>query len=382
MPIISHPTTGLISSLQLSSSQASLPTTIGCLLSRIQHFCVAQDREQLADLLLTGSPPTWTPLTTDRRLKPDSQAVFRDINAARFASFPLEPMVRSVRTMNPDFDLRSVDIVGCGSTIGNLLRFTGSQSKPFRFDVDMIGDAVLLVRKESTPTELITDLRGYGHTFPEEYTTWDAGVKNSCSHQRIIRYEFGGLHLLVRSETDGYVKQPDAQAASSPKSTENQSNLEDALATMTVTGKDPSKNSKLEIRLAGTKIGQDQIFDLKTRAGNRLFDMDEIIPRLWVNQTPKFLIAYHNFGLFDKPEVEDVREKVLVWEKTNCILLGRFHALLKRIVDVVRDSEKKQCEVSWDGEGPLHITEQIGEGRRALPSDLVQLLEDAEESVV
>jgi len=41
-------------------------------------------------------------------------------------------------------------------------------------------------------------------------------------------------------------------------------------------------------------------------------------------------------------------------------------------VDVVRDSEDQQCEVSWDGEGLLRITKQIGEGRKALPSDVIE----------
>jgi hypothetical protein len=101
--------------------------------------------------------------------------------------------------------------------------------------------------------------------------------------------------------------------------------------------------------------------------------MEEILQRLWLNQTPKFLLAYHQFGLFDRPEVKDVRQQVETWQKNNLGLLGRFHAVLRRIVDVARDSDKQQLEVSWDGQGPLLITEQVGIGRRALPSDLRDL---------
>ncbi|OBT60337.1 hypothetical protein VE03_10357 [Pseudogymnoascus sp. 23342-1-I1] len=153
-----------------------------------------------------SSPPAWTPPAVDTKLKPDSGHVFRDINAARYASYPLEPAFRSLRAMQPDHDIQAVDIVGCGSTIGNLLRFARSESRPFRFDVDVIGDTVLFIRRENSPTELISDLRGYGHTFPEAYTTWDSEVRGSCSHQRIIQYEFGGLTFLIRTETDGYVR--------------------------------------------------------------------------------------------------------------------------------------------------------------------------------
>src|SRR4051794_17772894 len=111
--------------------------------------------------------------------------------------------------------------------MGNLLRFASSEAMPFRFDVDPVGDTVILVRRESSPKELIKDLRGYGHTFPEKYTTWDTEVKQSCSHQRIIHYGFGGLQFLLRSETDGYPKQTGAEVPSSTAIPENMSSLSD-----------------------------------------------------------------------------------------------------------------------------------------------------------
>jgi hypothetical protein len=322
-----------------------------------------------------GSPPAWTPPATDSQLKPDSEDVFRDINAARYPSYPLEPTFRSLQAIQPHYDLHAVDIVGCGNTIGNLLRFAGSESRTFRFDVDVIGDTVLFARKEGSPTELITDLRGYGHTFPEAYTTWDSDVRNSCSHQRIIQYEFGGLKFLVRTETDGFVKEADAKAPSSVPNSTSQLSLDDALGTMAVSSTEVSQDEQLQLKAQGMRVRQDQIFDIKTRASYKPFDMNEILPRLWVNQTSKFLIAYHQSGRFDRPEVKDVRQEVVRWEKDNTALLARFHALVKRIVDVVRDSDQQQCEVSWDGQGPLRVTEQIGEVRRALPSDLLHLLE-------
>jgi hypothetical protein len=320
-----------------------------------------------------GSPPAWTPPAIDSKLKPDSEDVFRDINAARYASYPLEPMIRSLQAMQAQYDLQAVDVVGCGSTLGNLLRYAGSQPKSFRFDVDVINDIVFFVRKERSPTEIIADLYGYGHTFPEEYTTWDYDVRNSCSHQRIIQYEFHDLKFLVRSETDGYIKEANAKV---PLSAANELSLDDALGKIAVSSTGSSKGSKLQMKMQGMRVRQDQIFDIKTRALHKPFDMNEIFPRLWMNQTSKFLIAYHKSGLFDKPMIKDVREDIIQWEKDNATLLARFHALVKRIVDVVRDSDQQQCEVSWDGEGPLCITEQIGKGRRALPSDLVDLLEN------
>jgi len=270
--------------------------------------------------------------------------------------------------------------MGCGSTLGNLLRFASSQSRPFRFDVDLVGDTVFFVRREISPTAIIQDLKGYGHTFPEEYTTWDADVSNSCSHQRIVQYEFGGLRLLLRSETDGYLPSKESgQPVAEPA--EERSSLLGALGSMSVGGNEmPSQGRNLELRMQGTVVSQDSVFDIKTRmlSPHKIYDMGEILPRLWMNQTPNFLLAYHRYGLFNKPTVKDVRSEIKNWETENASTLGKFHAILKRIVDTVRESDVHQVEVSWDGQGPLRITEQLGEGRRALPLNLCSHWESME----
>lgn len=106
----------------------------------------------------------------------------------------------------PQFSLDDVDVFGCGSTLGNLLRFARKFKHSFKFEVDVVGKTVFFVRRENSPTEVLHDVKGYGHSFPEAYTTWDADVKNSESHQRLVQYSFGGLNMIVRSESDGYFK--------------------------------------------------------------------------------------------------------------------------------------------------------------------------------
>jgi hypothetical protein len=108
--------------------------------------------------------------------------------------------------VHPGFELSTLDVVGRGSTLGYLLRFCGEIDKDFCFNIDRVGDTVFFIRQESSPTALIPDICGYGHTFPEAHTTWEPEVKGSTSHQRVTQYEFGGLWLLVRSKSDGYLK--------------------------------------------------------------------------------------------------------------------------------------------------------------------------------
>ncbi|QSZ31398.1 hypothetical protein DSL72_000963 [Monilinia vaccinii-corymbosi] len=288
----------------------------------------------------------------------------------------MEPAVRSILALEPDFNLQAVDLVACGSTIGNLLRFAGSLERPFRFDADLVGDTVFFIRKERSPKETIDNLRGYGHTFPERYTTWDSDVGGSCSHQRIIEYDFADLHIVVRSECDGYIKQQGSRTP--PTKRENaQSSIDEAFAKLGVgSAAAISDTSKLDIRMQGVKRPQDQIFDLKTQRELSIFDMEEILPRIWVNQTPNVPLAYHKFGLFDKPQISNVKQKVLEWQERNATLLSKFHVLLKRIVEIVKDSDDHRVEVSWDGKGPLRVTKQIRKGNRVLPTELLQKWDD------
>ncbi|KAI9640525.1 hypothetical protein NHQ30_011271 [Ciborinia camelliae] len=342
---------------------------------RLQYDFAESSWYKIANSRGTGSPPAWSPPAQDEKLPSDSGiVVYRDINAARYPNYPMEPAIRSILALEPDYNLHAVDLVACGSTIGNLLRFAGSLDKPFRFDVDFVGDTVFFIRKERTPTETIDDLRGFGHTFPERYTTWDTDVGGSCSHQRIIEYDFADLHILVRSESDGYIKEQGSQASRAKDAKEN-ANLpldESFLKLGLGSAADPSDKSTLDLRMKGVKKPQNLIFDLKTRRDLNIFDMEEILPRLWVNQTSNFLIAYHKYGLFNKPQVSNVKDKVLEWEKKNATLLSKFHVLVKRIMEIVQDSDNHRVEVSWDGKGPLRVTEQTRQGNRVLPTDLLQ----------
>jgi hypothetical protein len=104
---------------------------------------------------------------------------------------------------------------------------------------------VILVRRESFPKGLIKDMKSYGHMFPEKYTTWDAEVAKSCSHQSIIESEFDGLRFLLRSEIDGYLKQTAAEVPSNTIPLENQTFIPGVFGPMSMGNAVPSEGQKL-----------------------------------------------------------------------------------------------------------------------------------------
>ena len=244
--------------------------------------------------------------------------------------------------------------------------------------VEDVGGTVFFVRRENTPTELIPDVRGFGHTFPEAYTTWEADVKKSESHQRVVRYAFGGLDCLVRFEADGYYKDlvsGGSEFGRAPKPAENDT-LDDmptsALNDSTIAAYLPAPDKPLTVRQGGQKVPQSAIFDLKTRS-IRKKDQDilgEELPRLWVAQVTNFILAYHVSGVFKEIQTRNVVHEVNDWERENEDALRRFAVLLRKIVAFVRSRGGGKLEVRRQEVDVLELREPGQEVGHTLPAVL------------
>jgi len=146
---------------------SSLRTTGRTLKTRQSFFLVNIARKNFLWRRLTisqGMPALWDPPSEAMKLPQDSGRYFRDQNAARHPKHPMEPAVKAVLTQNPHFNTEAVDVFGCTSTLGNLLRFLKSDDKTFRFTVETVGRTVFFVRRENAPDELIAGPRGFGPT--------------------------------------------------------------------------------------------------------------------------------------------------------------------------------------------------------------------------
>ncbi|KAJ5633377.1 hypothetical protein N7490_009716 [Penicillium lividum] len=212
----------------------------------------------------------------------------------------------------PKFCMKDLDIVGCGSTLGNLLRFARGKSPAFRVLIEVIGNTVFFRRRENSPKETIQNVQGFGHTFPEAYTMW-----GESSHQRLINFDFANMNCLVRFEADGYLPDlipEDLKARRNPLSSKSDMEPEDLLSSIqgatisTVHSATTEKESgSLRIFEGGRYIPQRAIFDLKTRSSRKanIDTLSEEMARLWIRQIPNFVLAYHKSGKFDDIRVQD-----------------------------------------------------------------------------
>jgi hypothetical protein len=200
---------------------------------------------------------------------------------------------------------------------------------------------------------------GYGHAFPESYTSWDPDVKGSASHQRLIRYSFGDLDLVVRFEGDGYFAEtPFASKASQDAS------VDDLIPGLQEGGKiseQLSPGTKLTVQRAGEIVSQELVFDIKTRSIKKKSHentVDGELPRMWIAQISKFVLGYHDSGVFDDIEIKDVREDLEKWERDHNKALLKLAALIHNIIAAVRGRPDAKLELCLSGSGRLEFREQ------------------------
>jgi hypothetical protein len=297
-------------------------------------------------IAVPGCPPLWSALRVPKRLKKDSGFIYIAQNAARHPDSPLEPLFRALYIANPSYDIRSIDVVTDRNNIRKLLSFINPGSTTngldtFTINIEITKNTAIFCRKEAATHEFIgpQEFRGYGHEFEKANTTNQ--ISGSTGHHRIISYRFGDLNFIVRHETDGYVMLDADTIIPSPNSKEQEndslSSLLNSLSLSSTNSPPPTPaESRLTIREEGRVVPLESTLELKTRVSHKPLQLREVVPQLWVSQTPKLVRAYHTKGTFQVPEVEDVAVQVKRWEEGNQNDLRRLAALISKILKVVK----------------------------------------------
>lgn len=292
--------------------------------------------ESTPTISVPGSPPMWTAPPGGMQLQQDYGLVYVNQNGARHPQFPLEPLFRALFTTQPEYDISSVDVVTDRSNLTKLLSFkrpsmNREKIRAFAIEAELVKDTLILNRYEGHNTEIIRpdEFRGFGRQYKDTYTT--SLIRNSTGHHRIISYNFGGLKMIVRHEADGYIEEDRQQ----------QFNAEGMARAFTMwKGKEvpvlTMPNSPLHVRIQGQAVSIASTVEIKTKSKSQPFRDHEIMPQLWTAQTPYLVRAYHKWGWFDEPKVEDMCVAVGHWEEDNQDLLRPLAGLLKEIKALVK----------------------------------------------
>ncbi|KAK3680857.1 hypothetical protein B0T22DRAFT_434969 [Podospora appendiculata] len=327
-------------------------------------------------------PPLWTEPRQPLRLREDDGTYFRDKNAARYPQHPMEPAVVACLAIRDNTHFPAeVDVMACGSTLGSLLRFVRGHDKTFRMLVEKVRDTVFFIRRENAPAEVIPDVRGYGHSFPEACTAWEREVKGSGTHQRLVRYGFGGLRFVVRAEADGYI-QESVTGKDAARSADI--DIDDLIGELSNSQVSPAvqPSAALKVKIGGSLVPQSRVFDLKTRSiftKDKKNHLGDELPRLWVSRIPNFILAFHTRGVFEKKDIAitDVRGDVQKWQADHSHELAHFAALVHQIIKIVSARPDKKLELCHLDVGRLDVREQLPDAGEVLSRLVRARWEDA-----
>lgn len=322
-------------------------------------------------IAVPGVPPLWSAPKGPQRLKKDSGLVYIAQNAARHPDSPLEPLFRALYLENPSFDIRSTHVVTDRNNVRKLLSFVNptlgkNERQTFTISIEIVKDTAIFCREETATYEYIAphDFRGFGHEFEKAYTT--GFLNGSTGHHRVISYHFGGMNLIVRHETDGYLG--DNTGVSSPTSEKPGGDvLSGMLGSLSLSPPPPTSNT-LTVREEGWVVSRESTLEIKTRVSHRSLEISEVAPQLWASQTPKLVRAYHIKGIFQEPKVEDVSAQIKRWEQAHEADLRKLAALIRKLLDVV-----KECggiaTVRYDVLGDQLVVQKV-DRKKMLPKDL------------
>ncbi|KOC14833.1 hypothetical protein AFLA70_201g001950 [Aspergillus flavus AF70] len=332
-------------------------------------------------IAVPGCPPLWSPAKTPKKVAKDSGLIYIAQNAVRHPESPLEPLFRSLYIENPLYNIRLVDLITDRNNIRQLLSFINPNLsknglEPFTIDVEVTNNTAIFCRMEAETYMFIGphEFRGYGHEFEKAFTTTQ--VSASTGHHRIISYNLGDLKFIVRYETDAYMDEL-SEVQSRNVELENGSLLS-MMKTMSLSQLESRSRlpaeSKLVMKEEGKQVSIQSTLEIKTRVAHKPINIQEVLPQLWVSQTPNLVRAYHKGGLFEPPEVEAVTREITKWEEDHASDLRGLVILIKEIIRVARENDGNAV-IKYDGRSDnLEVWRR--NGSKMLPDDLYSKLDN------
>ncbi|KAJ5999039.1 geranylgeranyl pyrophosphate synthetase, partial [Penicillium sp. IBT 35674x] len=188
---------------------------------------------------------------------------------------------------------------------------TKGRARRFTIKVKLAAQTAISRRDEITVFEAIPshEFRGHGHEFEKKYTL--SQIRNGTSHHLMVSYRLGGLSLLVRHETDGYIWEPKPVTKLTRVGPRKFVEPEACSTEKTA--------PKTKIQKLGHIVSRDPTLEIKTRSfKNRLTTILKLIWR------------------FPTPRVQDVIAELKDWERAHQNDIKKLVALIQNIIRATR----------------------------------------------
>ena len=294
-------------------------------------------------------------------------------------------MFRTVYARNPAFDPKDLDVITDRNNLRKLLKVVCRESfDTYRIDVELVGNTLLLTRWERDTEEQIREFRGFGHEFEKTFTAHDnrGPGRKPTGHHRVVQYNFGGLNMLVRFETDAYHRNLGVPSTSSTNidgltSAFKSIKLEPDAEPRTLKTDNislPSKSiSNLRVIQDGIDVPHGSLIEIKTRSKHKRIVMKDVVPQLFFAQIPYLIVGYHVRGLFQSVETKNVKEDgdLDAFEREYTNELKKVVKFLRVVRKEIAKLKDKRGSVLSE-RGSFLLYERVSPVTRSLPEDLLE----------
>ncbi|GAB1190982.1 hypothetical protein APSETT444_000150 [Aspergillus pseudonomiae] len=290
---------------------------------------------------------------------PDAGRYQMDPNRHVFPKCSLEPLFRALSLTQPNMKLNDIDLVTDRRNLRLLLGFVSGKKGPFRIDVEVINSTVLFSCWTPRAVNYVKGFHGYGHEFEKVSTRQPKAVRDSLTHNRIIRYMFGDVKIIMRYEVDGctgsdrdiHMAMPTSEVRKTP------------------TGYTVIKRGKL--------VAPSRVIEIKTGAIGKNLDISKNTEQLWFSQTPLLCAGHYdeagNFTSITKKNFLKLG-KLQRWENNHQEQLNKLATLLRVIVELAKATASKKFALV-SSEGILKLFGLVNQNDKGLPLDLYSMWE-------
>lgn len=178
------------------------------------------------------------------------------------------------------------------------------------------------------------------------------------THNRVIRYMFGDVKIILRYEVDGCT-----------------GSNNDICRGISASKSDKTPTGYTVLRW-GNSVALSRIIEIKTAVGKNL-DVSRNTEQLWFSQTPIFCAGhYDETGTFTSITKKNVLKmgNLERLEENHQEQLKKLAALLRVIVELARTATWRKCALI-SSEGTLKIFSLVCQENKGLPVDLQSMWE-------
>ena len=233
---------------------------------------------------------------------------------------------------------------------------------------------------------------GYGHSFEQNFTGFPPELRDSAGHHRVLKYEFGGLQLAVRSKVDAQydesatgtllVEALTNTASKNTMSRDDATNLIDLFGSLELT---PEKNaatdklantgtSSVSVISCGTLTPQSKTAEVKTC--QKSFRPEwKLMPQLWFGRTPYLIQGRHENGTFEEVKILQAGRGFESWESDHRTqaALRKVASLLVELREAIRGSDVSSGMAIFERRAPtvIKICSPLVD-TKPLPDDVIE----------